>query len=65
LFGVILFAPGPITDKGGEEAGKPVSLVRAGGFKMTSKWLGAYIDAEDRLRMRAHRNLILGGNLCS
>ena len=63
LLRVMLLAPGPITDKGGKEAGKPIGLVRAGGFKMAPERFGAYIDAEDRLRERTSC-LILGWRLC-
>src|SRR6185503_20460673 len=62
LLSVMLLAPGPITDEGGEEAGKPIGLVGTGGFKMTPERFGTHIHAEDRLRERPSC-LILGRRL--
>ena len=62
LLGLVFFAPGPIPDEDREETGKPIGVVRAGGFQVAAERLGAHIDAKDRLGMGPHRRMVLGGD---
>jgi hypothetical protein len=44
LFRVMVFAPSPIANERGEEAGEPVGLIGPRGFEVTAKRLRPHVD---------------------